>query len=104
MPEAAVTCAGQLSVSMGSTIATLGMRKPDETPCFTFSFSLAKMAIAVTSEPVPAVVGTAMIGRPLRGTSSTPTMSSTDASLSTSTDVILATSIAEPPPKPMMQS
>jgi hypothetical protein len=35
---------------------------------------------------------------------STPTIDSTEASLPTSTEVILATSMAEPPPKPMMQS
>jgi hypothetical protein len=43
------------------------------TPCFTFSFSLLKMAMAVTSVPVPAVVGTAMKGRPFWGTWSMPT-------------------------------
>ena len=73
MPEAAVTPAGQLTVRAGSMSAMLGMRKGLTTPCFTFSFSLAKMAMAVHSEPVPAVVGMAMMGRPLRGTLSTPT-------------------------------
>ena len=94
----------EVTVSMGSTTATLGMRKPETTPCLVLSFSLAKMAIAVTSEPVPAVVGTATIGRPFLGTMSMPTIDSTEASLPTSTEVILATSMAEPPPKPMMQS
>ncbi len=73
MPEAAVTPGGQLAVSMGSTRATFGMRNGLTRPCFTLSFSLAKMAIAVHSEPVPAVVGMAMMGRPLRGTLSIPT-------------------------------
>ena len=68
-----MTLGGQLRVSAGSMSATFGMRNGLTRPCFTLSFSLAKMAIAVHSEPVPAVVGTAMMGRPLRLTWSMPT-------------------------------
>ena len=73
MPEAAVTLGGQLTVSSGSMSATFGMRNGLTRPCFTLSFSLAKMAMAVHSEPVPAVVGMAMIGRPFFLTWSMPT-------------------------------
>ena len=68
-----MTFGGQLTVSAGSMRATFGHQVGATRPCFTLSFSLAKMAIAVHSEPVPAVVGMAMIGRPFFGTWSMPT-------------------------------
>ncbi len=77
MPEAAVTPGGHEMVSNGSTMARSGMRCGLTTPCFTFFSSFEKMAMAVTSEPVPAVVGIAIRGSPFLGTMSTPTYSCT---------------------------
>ena len=104
MPAAAVMPGGHDIVSIGSTMAMSGIRCGLTTPCFTFFFSFAKMAMAVTSEPVPAVVGTAISGSPFLGTMSTPTYSSTECPVWANTAVILATSMAEPPPKPTMRS
>ena len=56
MPVAAVTCAGRPKVSSGSRIAQSGIRRGDTTPFFSV-VGVVTMAIGVTSEPVPAVVG-----------------------------------------------
>ena len=104
-PEAAVTCGGQVQVRTGSTSATSGIRLGLTTPCFTLSFSLAKMAIAVTSEPVPAVVGTAMSGQALvRHLVDADEVLELASVYGEHGDVILATSMAEPPPKPTIRS
>jgi len=104
MPLAADTFGGQLTVSTGSTRATSGPKNGLLTPCFTLSFSLAKMATLVTSEPVPAVVGTAITGRPFFSTMSMPTKSSTVLPGPGRMATILAVSMAEPPPKATMAS
>ena len=62
MPVAAVTCGGRPSVSSGSRIAQSGSSRGETTPFFSV-VGVVTMAIGVTSEPVPAVVGTSSSGR-----------------------------------------
>ena len=64
MPAAAVTCGGQLTVNIGSTMATLGKRAEEATAFFTFTLRSRKMACLVTSAPVPEVVGMMIVGLP----------------------------------------
>ena len=62
MPDAAVTSGGRLIVSSGSTTASVGRSRQWLMPVFTFIDRMSRMHIAVDSEPVPAVVGTATSG------------------------------------------
>jgi len=68
MPQAAVTCGGQVRVNSGSTIAQTGVKLSCRSdflkPCFP---TLLMTAFFVASLPVPAVVGTAMKGKVLPG-------------------------------------
>ena len=57
MPVAAVVCAGNPIVKSGSKTAMSGKIISDETPFFSSSPTVI-IEIGVTSEPVPAVVGT----------------------------------------------
>ena len=57
MPVAAVVCAGSPIVKSGSKIAISGKIIAEETPFFSSSPTVI-IEIGVTSEPVPAVVGT----------------------------------------------
>jgi len=61
MPVAAVTLLGRPKVSSGSRMAQSGIRRGDTTPFFSV-VGVVTMAIGVTSEPVPAVVGTRIRG------------------------------------------
>ena len=62
MPVAAVTAGGRPSVSSGSSMAQSGRRRGETTPFFSV-VGVVTMAIGVTSEPVPAVVGASRSGR-----------------------------------------
>ena len=62
MPVAAVMCAGSLNRIAGSSTATSGMNWLSAMRNFLFSSGKVMMAATVVSEPVPAVVGTAMNG------------------------------------------
>ena len=62
MPLSAVTFAGQLRVSSGSTTATRGRRWLLSTPTFIWFSVSVSTAAADTSEPVPAVVGKQISG------------------------------------------
>jgi len=62
IPEAALTSAGRLMVSSGSMTASVGRSRQWLIPVFTFIDRMSITHIAVLSEPVPAVVGTAMSG------------------------------------------
>ncbi|MNR37860.1 hypothetical protein D3C85_1559160 [compost metagenome] len=75
-PLAAVTLRGQVRVICGLTSATSGNRKSLTMPFFSCATLSERIATLVTSEPVPAVVGIAINGGPLRGTWSTPNKSS----------------------------
>src|SRR5579862_8846490 len=62
MPEWAVTLAGQETVSAGSTMAHFGISARDAMPTFIARSGSATTATGLTSDPVPAVVGTATTG------------------------------------------
>ena len=71
-PAMAVRPGGQVSVRSGSQIAVTGMRCGLEMPTFSTRSVSERTATGVTSDPVPAVVGTAIRGRIGPGTSSSP--------------------------------
>ena len=62
MPAAAVTMAGWVSVSVGSTTASVGRRRGWLIPVLTCSDSTSRTQMVVLSLPVPVVVGTATSG------------------------------------------
>ena len=62
IPDAAVTIVGWVTVSRGSTIASLGRRATWLIPVFTLSASTSSTQIVVLSLPVPVVVGIATSG------------------------------------------
>ena len=64
MPVAPVTWAGMVKVSSGSSTATLGMSPGPWMSIFTLRSTSVMTVKRVISEPVPAVVGTAMMGIP----------------------------------------
>ena len=56
-PAAATTLAGKVAVTRGSITASVGRSRGDATPVFTWCARRSKIAMPVTSLPVPAVVG-----------------------------------------------
>lgn len=62
MPHAAVTAAGWLRVSSGSTTAMVGRSRAWLMPVLTRSASTSSTQMVVLSDPVPVVVGTATSG------------------------------------------
>ena len=62
IPAAEVTPAGWVSVSDGSTTASVGRRRGWLMPVFTFWASTSRTQMVVDSAPVPVVVGTATSG------------------------------------------
>ena len=62
MPEAAVTIAGWVRASRGSTTASVGRSRAWLIPVFTLSASTSSTQMVVLSDPVPVVVGTATSG------------------------------------------
>ena len=62
MPAAAVTMAGWVTVSAGSTTASLGRSATWLIPVLTLSDSTSSTQIVVLSLPVPVVVGIATSG------------------------------------------
>src|SRR5690554_4816367 len=93
----AVIAGGKLSVSSGSNTATSGNSSADETPALVVS-PVVITATGVTSEPVPAVVGTRIKGNRPPFTCSSPYSSGKDCTPASSTATTLATSIELPPP------
>jgi hypothetical protein len=71
-PVCAVSTGGAPADSSGSTIAVCGMRCGLETPTLSVRSASVTTATGVTSEPVPAVVGTATTGSTGPGTRSSP--------------------------------
>ena len=105
MPEAAVIAGGRPCVSSGSTSATSATMLPPATPFFIFSSGNENTATAETSEPLPAVVGIIIVGRPRAGTFSEPTIAAASSSGNfASTAAIFAKSIELPPPSATRQS
>jgi hypothetical protein len=62
MPAEAVTSGGSVSDTSGSITASVGRSRQWPKPVLTLSDSTSRTHIAVLSEPVPAVVGTAIRG------------------------------------------
>ncbi len=99
MPVIAVTCAGTPSVTAASRMATSGIRVAWAS---TFLSPVAASIITVTlvvSDPVPAVVGTAISGRRGRNALCSVMSASVCVGLVTSSATALAASSTEPPPK-----
>src|SRR5699024_8750014 len=67
IPDWAVTWGGQVTVSAGSTMATRASIDGERSDTFTRCTGEDSTALAVTSDPVPAVVGTATNGREVAG-------------------------------------
>ena len=59
MPVAAVMCGGSPVISVGSSAAIFGTRRGSMITSLAWRSGSAMTAATVTSEPVPAVVGTA---------------------------------------------
>ncbi len=76
MPLAAVTSGGQDTVSSGSTRAAIGNIDAPRRLALTWCSGEASTAFAVTSAPVPAVVGTATYGTDRRLIAWPPPMTS----------------------------
>ena len=104
MPLAAVGPGGRVTVSWASRMAVSGNRKSETIPFFRFSRLSVRMTMGVTSLPVPAVVGMRILGSPRFSTRLMPMIWSRDLSLVIMTDTTLATSMAEPPPRPTIRS
>ena len=71
-PDDACTAGGMVRVFKGSHMPNVGFRARCAIPVFAFLATRSNIAVPVVSDPVPAVVGTAMsgyrgfvIGRPL---------------------------------------
>ena len=62
MPEAAVTGAGWVALSSGSTTARVGRSLGWLMPVLTWSATTSRTQMVVLSAPVPVVVGTATRG------------------------------------------
>ena len=108
-PTAAVTAGGQPIVSSGSQIASRGRRCWCEMPVFTRCSGTSRTATAVTSEPVPAVVGSATTGRSGPGTARPPpigglTQSRISPPWVASSAAAFTVSSADPPPNPTKPS
>ena len=96
----AVVLGGRSEVKIGSKIAKSGIITFDETPFFSL-FDKVIIDIGVTSDPVPAVVGIKISGNLGPTTLSTPQISSILSFDPNINAVNFATSIGEPPPKPI---
>ena len=100
MPVAAVMRGGSVRVMRGSSTAASGSRLPEMNSIFSARASSRTTATAVASEPVPAVVGTAMNGTCApRGMASQPISSlRSRAPCAITMHTPLAVSSTEPPP------
>src|SRR5690625_1794611 len=65
IPVEPVILAGKLKVIIGSSITKSGKKNLLTTPSFNSSSGIVTIALGVTSDPVPAVVGINTIGTPL---------------------------------------
>ncbi len=85
--------------SVGSRIATFGIRCGSATKNLRCSSLLVITAPSVTSLPVPCVVGIATCGSSGRSSRSSPMFSMAEPPLVSATSVSLAASIELPPPR-----
>jgi hypothetical protein len=100
IPVAAVIAGGRPAVISGSRITQSGTSMGSTIPTFDSSSGTRTMAFCVTSEPVPAVVGTIRVGSPRRAIFALARSCRNDTSLVSITETIFATSITLPPPMP----
>ena len=103
MPLAATTSPGNVAVVRGSTIASLGRSRGDAMPVFAWWATQSKIAMPVTSLPVPDVVGQAMCGASAPGMgraspSGAFTYVESGAGWEASRFAAFAVSITDPPP------
>ena len=109
MPVPAVMARGIPTVSSGSQIVTVGRSFGWKMIFFLWLALLVSTPARPTSDPVPAVVGTAMIGAMLSGLarvhqSPISSNSQTETGWSIISAIILPRSSAEPPPKQITPS
>ena len=104
MPVAEVMCGGRPTINAPSSAAAVGMSfksMAGNLRCCTGSEITAAM---VTSEPVPAVVGTAYNGNMPQKTRNKPAIFTTGLLFLARAPMILAASMEEPPPTAMIAS
>ena len=104
MPVPAVMKRGMPTVSSGSQMVTAGSSFGWKMIFFLWVFELVRTPARPTSDPVPAVVGTATMGAILLASarvhqSSTSSRSQTDTVWPAISAIILPRSSADPPPK-----
>ncbi len=104
IPVAAVTWAGNPTVSSGSSSAADGNKYWLTIPFLSFSVWSDKIAIGVTSLPVPAVVGIMRVANPALGMRSMPKYSEIGPWFVAMTAETLAMSMGLPPPIPIRRS
>ena len=109
MPVAAVSLGGRPTVSSGSRIATFGMIAGWKMIFFSWVTGCVTTPARPTSEPVPAVVGTAMIGEIFEASarvhqSPTSSRSNTEIVWPCISAIILPMSRPDPPPKAITPS
>src|SRR5689334_25429838 len=98
MPVAAVIGGGRPVISAPSSAAASGTSRGDMIANLRVLAGSDTTAAMVTSEPVPAVVGTAYIGSSLKNTRIKPDMSTIGYGLVARAAMTFAASIEEPPP------
>ena len=108
MPVAAVGPGGNPNVSSGSQMATDGISGGANTTALRWPSVSVTTALRPTSLPVPAVVGSAIIGGIACTTSLLPPIRSSycasGGSCVTSSRMIFPASMAEPPPRATIES
>ena len=102
-PVIAVIAGGKPSVRSASSTATSGSNTGEDTPALVVA-PVVMTATGVTSEPVPAVVGTRIRGRREPLTWSTPYKAGRSWLPASSTATTFATSMELPPPTAMTAS
>jgi hypothetical protein len=100
----AVRAGGSPVVNSGSSTANSGMRSIEASDTFAPASTSDKTANWVTSLPVPAVVGMAMIGSGFTWTLPGPTSWDTGTPAVAAAAAAFAASMALPPPNPMTPS
>ena len=98
MPVAAVTSRGNPVISAGSSAAIAGTSRVSAMTSLRLVSGSETTAATVTSDPVPAVVGTAYSGSGPRSPLKYPTSLRGCLRLATACAIVFAASIGEPPP------
>ena len=104
MPVAAVIAGGTPVIRLPSSAAMRGTRRKSMMANLRSFSGSETTAAMVTSEPVPAVVGTAYSGAGLRSSRNRPAIQRTPCGLRARAAMTLAASMEEPPPTAMIAS